>query len=107
MIFHVAIKTLCDFRYIAGDRGFHDGDNAFGIKLIAQIAKDILKKKVLHFCGMCHQRNPIQKHIGRTGNFGKTARELTETWIHSKPQLTVFLDDSRQVSWIYNHKNTT
>ena len=74
MIFVDHPKKFCDFCCISGDKGFHAGDNAFGIRSIAQIAKDILKKKVLHFCGNCHQRNPIQTLRGGPANCGNRSR---------------------------------
>ena len=47
MIFVERPTKFRDFCCISGDRAIHAGDDAFGIKLIAQIAEDILKKMFL------------------------------------------------------------
>ena len=63
-----------DFCCISGDRASHAGDDAFGIKLIVQIAKNILKINVSHFVETVTKGILLKRPKGGPANCGNWPR---------------------------------
>ena len=63
-----------DFCCISGDRAIHAGDDAFGIKSIAQIAQDILKKMFYTFVETVTKGILLKRPKGGPANCGNWPR---------------------------------